>query len=102
MEELSQVVPYYDERLLLQPGLTGWAQVRYAYGSTVDDSDVVLSTTSTTSQAHEPLPGCRPSWTPSATVLRGVSYSCGYDALKSASKQPVAADIRLSFEVNAR
>lgn len=102
VEELSQVIPYYDERLLLQPGLTGWAQVRYAYGSTVDDARrkleydlYYLKHMSLFLDAFILLDTVR-------TVLRGVSYSCGYDALKSASKQPVAADIRLSSEVNAR
>jgi exopolysaccharide biosynthesis polyprenyl glycosylphosphotransferase len=37
-EELERHVPYYQERLLLQPGLTGWAQVRYPYGSTMADA----------------------------------------------------------------
>ena len=37
-EELERQIPYYRERLLVQPGLTGWAQVRYPYGSTVADA----------------------------------------------------------------
>ena len=37
-EELERQIPYYRERLLLQPGLTGWAQVRYPYGSTMADA----------------------------------------------------------------
>ncbi|MDF1859081.1 MAG: exopolysaccharide biosynthesis polyprenyl glycosylphosphotransferase [Verrucomicrobiales bacterium] len=35
---LDQEVPYYRERLLIQPGLTGWAQVRYPYGASVEDA----------------------------------------------------------------
>ncbi len=36
--ELEKTIPYYRERHRLQPGLTGWAQLRYQYGSTVEDS----------------------------------------------------------------
>ncbi len=38
VEDLAQQIPYYKERLMIQPGLTGWAQVRYPYGSTVEDA----------------------------------------------------------------
>jgi exopolysaccharide biosynthesis polyprenyl glycosylphosphotransferase len=38
VEELSQVVPYYQERLVMLPGLTGWAQVNYPYGSCAQDA----------------------------------------------------------------
>jgi lipopolysaccharide/colanic/teichoic acid biosynthesis glycosyltransferase len=36
--ELQQKIPYYTQRLTVKPGLTGWAQVRYGYGSTLDDA----------------------------------------------------------------
>lgn len=36
--ELEQAIPHYRERLHLQPGLTGWAQVCFPYGETVDDA----------------------------------------------------------------
>lgn len=36
--ELEVAIPHYRERLNLQPGLTGWAQVRYPYGATVEDA----------------------------------------------------------------
>jgi len=32
------VLPYYGIRHSVKPGLTGWAQVRYRYGSNVDDA----------------------------------------------------------------
>lgn len=38
VELLDAEVPFYKERLLVQPGLTGWAQVQYPYGSSVDDA----------------------------------------------------------------
>ena len=38
IEELENKIPYYRERLLLQPGLTGWAQVRYPYGASMVDA----------------------------------------------------------------
>jgi len=31
-------IPYYSLRALVRPGLTGWAQVRYSYGATVEQS----------------------------------------------------------------
>jgi lipopolysaccharide/colanic/teichoic acid biosynthesis glycosyltransferase len=31
-------VPFYSQRHLVEPGLTGWAQVNYGYGSTVEDA----------------------------------------------------------------
>jgi sugar transferase (PEP-CTERM system associated) len=35
---LAKEIPYYGVRHMVRPGLTGWAQVRYKYGSTVQDS----------------------------------------------------------------
>lgn len=37
-EQLSDMIPYFSERLLIHPGLTGWAQVCYPYGATVEDA----------------------------------------------------------------
>lgn len=36
--ELAREIPFYQERLMVQPGLTGWAQVRYPYGASVADA----------------------------------------------------------------
>lgn len=38
VEQLAQAIPFYKERLLVQPGLTGWAQVCYPYGASVEDT----------------------------------------------------------------
>ena len=38
VEKLKQVIPYYSKRHFIKPGLTGWAQVRYSYGSSVEDA----------------------------------------------------------------
>jgi exopolysaccharide biosynthesis polyprenyl glycosylphosphotransferase len=39
---LEQNIPFYRARLLVKPGLTGWAQVNYGYGRSVDDAQVKL------------------------------------------------------------
>jgi lipopolysaccharide/colanic/teichoic acid biosynthesis glycosyltransferase len=31
-------IPYYSYRLLIKPGITGWAQVRYSYSSTLEET----------------------------------------------------------------
>jgi sugar transferase (PEP-CTERM system associated) len=38
VEQLEQRIPYYSERHLVKPGLTGWAQVRYPYGASFEDA----------------------------------------------------------------
>jgi exopolysaccharide biosynthesis polyprenyl glycosylphosphotransferase len=38
VEELRKTIPYYDERHSVRPGLTGWAQVQYSYGSSIEDA----------------------------------------------------------------
>jgi lipopolysaccharide/colanic/teichoic acid biosynthesis glycosyltransferase len=38
VSELAQVIPYYDLRHHVKPGITGWAQVSYPYGSSINDS----------------------------------------------------------------
>jgi sugar transferase (PEP-CTERM system associated) len=35
---LSEQIPYFDLRHMIRPGLTGWAQVRFGYGSTLAES----------------------------------------------------------------
>ncbi|MBN8846460.1 MAG: TIGR03013 family PEP-CTERM/XrtA system glycosyltransferase [Sphingomonadales bacterium] len=42
VEELEQQLPYYAERHMVKPGLTGWAQINYPYGASVEDARVKL------------------------------------------------------------
>jgi sugar transferase (PEP-CTERM system associated) len=35
---LSREIPYYNLRHVVRPGITGWAQVQYKYGNTLDDA----------------------------------------------------------------
>jgi sugar transferase (PEP-CTERM system associated) len=36
--QLKEIIPYYSERHLIKPGVTGWAQVNYPYGASVEDA----------------------------------------------------------------
>jgi sugar transferase (PEP-CTERM system associated) len=38
VSELTQQIPYYGQRHVVRPGLTGWAQVRYTYGASTEDA----------------------------------------------------------------
>ncbi len=38
VEDLAKQIPFYEERLMVQPGITGWAQVNYPYGASVLDA----------------------------------------------------------------
>ena len=38
VKELEAVIPYYKERFSVKPGLTGWAQVSYRYGASIEDA----------------------------------------------------------------
>lgn len=40
--QLERELPFYRARLAVKPGLTGWAQVRYRYGNTVEDALIKL------------------------------------------------------------
>jgi sugar transferase (PEP-CTERM system associated) len=42
VDQLTQEIPFYAVRHSVKPGVTGWAQVRYHYGSTVEDSQEKL------------------------------------------------------------
>jgi sugar transferase (PEP-CTERM system associated) len=38
VEQLAREIPFYQQRHAVKPGLTGWAQVKYQYGSSVEDA----------------------------------------------------------------
>jgi sugar transferase (PEP-CTERM system associated) len=38
VQRLREQVPFYDERHTVRPGVTGWAQVEYRYGSSMEDA----------------------------------------------------------------
>ncbi|MFL9839467.1 TIGR03013 family XrtA/PEP-CTERM system glycosyltransferase [Sphingomonas sp. ST-64] len=38
VEDLEQQLPYYAERHMVKPGITGWAQINYPYGASIEDS----------------------------------------------------------------
>lgn len=42
VNEIAKVMPFYETRHVIKPGLTGWAQVNYSYGETIDDSLIKL------------------------------------------------------------
>jgi sugar transferase (PEP-CTERM system associated) len=42
VEKLRTSIPYYDERHTVKPGITGWAQVKYRYGSNLEDAEEKL------------------------------------------------------------
>jgi sugar transferase (PEP-CTERM system associated) len=38
VEQLAREIPFYVQRHAVKPGLTGWAQVKYQYGSSIEDA----------------------------------------------------------------
>ncbi len=42
VEEIAAVMPFYETRHVIKPGLTGWAQVNYSYGESIDESLIKL------------------------------------------------------------
>ena len=43
VSELEEAIPYYAERFSVKPGVTGWAQVSYPYGASVEDAKEKLN-----------------------------------------------------------
>lgn len=43
VEQLAAVIPHYRERGRVKPGVTGWAQVNYPYGASIEDARMKLS-----------------------------------------------------------
>lgn len=42
VKEIAEIMPFYETRHVIKPGLTGWAQVNYSYGDSLEDSLVKL------------------------------------------------------------
>lgn len=42
VHQIAEIMPFYQTRHVIKPGLTGWAQVKHAYGETIDDSLIKL------------------------------------------------------------
>ena len=42
VKEIAAMMPFYETRHVVKPGLTGWAQVNYSYGETLQDSLIKL------------------------------------------------------------
>ena len=38
VEKLKKIIPYYNERFSVKPGVTGWAQIKYPYGASEEDA----------------------------------------------------------------
>ncbi|MBO1076779.1 exopolysaccharide biosynthesis polyprenyl glycosylphosphotransferase [Roseomonas marmotae] len=43
VEELGRIIPHYHDRACVKPGITGWAQVNYPYGASVEDARMKLA-----------------------------------------------------------
>ena len=42
VNKISEEMPFYDTRHIIKPGLTGWAQINYSYGDSIEDSLIKL------------------------------------------------------------
>ena len=42
VRQLSELLPYYDQRHSVKPGITGWAQINHGYGDSIDDMKTKL------------------------------------------------------------
>ncbi|HEX8294290.1 MAG TPA: TIGR03013 family XrtA/PEP-CTERM system glycosyltransferase [Pyrinomonadaceae bacterium] len=38
VSQLAEEIPFYEQRHLIPPGLTGWAQIKYPYGASIEDA----------------------------------------------------------------
>jgi len=43
VDQLAEVIPFYRDRACVKPGITGWAQVNYPYGASIEDAKAKLS-----------------------------------------------------------
>ncbi|ESU22194.1 sugar transferase [Flavobacterium enshiense DK69] len=42
VSQIAEIMPFYQTRHVIKPGLTGWAQVKHSYGETIEDSLIKL------------------------------------------------------------
>lgn len=42
VQDLRKIIPYYDLRHIVRPGITGWAQVKFHYGASTEDAHMKL------------------------------------------------------------
>jgi exopolysaccharide biosynthesis polyprenyl glycosylphosphotransferase len=42
VKQIAEIMPFYQTRHVIKPGLTGWAQVKHSYGETIEDSLIKL------------------------------------------------------------
>ena len=70
-EQLTTQIPFYGQRHVVRPGLTGWAQVRYSYGATSKTRSRSCSSTCSTSRTS------RSRSTSSSSLRRSRPSSCG-------------------------
>lgn len=42
VNQIAEIMPFYQTRHVIKPGLTGWAQVKHSYGETIEDSLIKL------------------------------------------------------------
>lgn len=43
VDQLAAVIPHYHDRSFVKPGITGWAQINFPYGASIDDARMKLS-----------------------------------------------------------
>ncbi|HEY8612948.1 MAG TPA: sugar transferase, partial [Roseomonas sp.] len=43
VETLAEAIPFYNDRAVVKPGITGWAQVNFPYGASIEDARQKLS-----------------------------------------------------------
>ena len=43
VQSLTKDVPYYSQRHRMRPGITGWAQINYPYGASIEDAEAKLA-----------------------------------------------------------
>ena len=42
VQDLRKIIPYYDLRHTVRPGITGWAQVKFRYSASAEDAHMKL------------------------------------------------------------